>query len=56
MYRIMLIAVVVGVVSGLLVGGFDNLFTVPVLEQAIILEGERAAAAGAVDEVALKYP
>ncbi len=55
MYRIMLIAVVVGVVSGLVVGGFHNLFTVPVMERAITLEGERAAAeapvaVAAVDE------
>ena len=50
MYRIMKIAVVVGLVSGLLVGGFHNIFTVPVMERAIVLEGERAAAAGVVDE------
>lgn len=46
----MKIAVVVGLVSGLLVGGFHNIFTVPVMERAIVLEGERAAAAGVVDE------
>ena len=54
MYRIMLIAVVVGAISGLVVGGYYNLFTVPVMERAIVLEEERAAAetpvAGAVDE------
>ncbi|MFQ6026102.1 MAG: CbtA family protein [Dehalococcoidia bacterium] len=44
MYRILLIAVVVGVVSGLLVGGYHNIFTVPVMERAIALEEERAAA------------
>jgi len=44
MYRILRIAVVVGVVSGLLVGGFHNLFTVPVMERAIGLEEARAAA------------
>jgi len=43
MYRILRIAVVVGVVSGLLVGGFHNLLTVPVMERAIGLEEARAA-------------
>jgi predicted cobalt transporter CbtA len=44
MYRILRIAVVAGVVSGLLVGGFHNVFTVPVMERAIGLEEARAAA------------
>lgn len=44
MPRMLVIVLVVGLVSGLLVGGFHNLFTVPVMERAIILEEERAAA------------
>lgn len=44
MSRMIVIAVIAGLVSGLLVGGFHNLFTVPVMERAIILEEERAAA------------
>ena len=44
MPRILAIAVVVGVISGLLVGGFHNIFTVPVIERSIALEEERAAA------------
>lgn len=44
MPRVLTIAVVVGVISGLIVGGFHNVFTVPVIERAIALEEERAAA------------
>ena len=44
MPRMLIIAVVVGLIAGLLVGGFHNLFTVPVMERAIVLEEERAAA------------
>jgi len=44
MPRILAIAVVVGVISGLLVGGFHNIFTAPVIERSIALEEERAAA------------
>lgn len=44
MNRILLIALVVGLISGLLVGGFHNLFTVPVMERAISLEEARAVA------------
>ena len=44
MSRVLVIAVIAGLVSGLLVGGFHNLFTVPVMERAITLEEERAAA------------
>jgi hypothetical protein len=40
----MFITMVAGLISGLLVGGFHNLFTVPVMERAIVLEEERAAA------------
>jgi len=42
--RLMFIAMVAGLVAGLLVGGFHNLFTVPVMERAMVLEEERAAA------------
>jgi predicted cobalt transporter CbtA len=46
----MFIAMVAGLISGLLVGGFHNLFTVPVMERAIVLEEEREAAeTGLVD-------
>ena len=38
-------AVLVGIVAGLLVGVYHNIFTVPIIERAIILEEERAAAA-----------
>ncbi|MCH7663655.1 MAG: CbtA family protein, partial [Chloroflexi bacterium] len=44
MPRILKIAVISGLVAGLLVGGFHNLFTVPVMERAIMLEEERSAA------------
>lgn len=42
MPRILIIGLLVGLVSGFLVGGFHNLFTVPVMERAIILEEQRA--------------
>lgn len=45
MQRLILRAVLVGVVAGLIVGVFHNIFTVPVIERAITLEEERAAAA-----------
>jgi len=52
--RVLPIALIVGLIAGLLVGGFHNLFTVPVMEWAIVLEEERAAAeapaAGAQEE------
>jgi uncharacterized membrane protein YidH (DUF202 family) len=44
MKRLLLTSVIVGAIAGLLVGGFHNLFTVPVMERAIVLEEERAAA------------
>jgi predicted cobalt transporter CbtA len=52
MPKILPIAIIVGVIAGLLVGGFDNLFTVPVENRAIVLEEQRAAeaAGGAVLE------
>lgn len=52
MPRMLVIVLVAGLVSGLLVGGFHNLFTVPVMERAIVLEKERTAAAngGVVDD------
>ena len=48
MPRILKIAVISGLVAGLLVGGFHNLFTVPVMERAILLEEERSAAAAPI--------
>ena len=53
MQRVILRAVMVGIVAGLIVGVFHNVFTVPVIERAIALEEERAAAvvtAGASEE------
>ena len=44
MTRFLLTCVIAGAIAGLLVGGFDNLLMVPVLERAIVLEEERAAA------------
>ncbi len=43
MQQLILRAVLVGVVAGLIVGVFHNIFTVPVIERAIALEEERAA-------------
>ena len=43
MQRFIVTCVVSGLIAGLLVGGFDNLFTVPVIERAIALEEERSA-------------
>jgi predicted cobalt transporter CbtA len=50
MPKILPIAVIVGVIAGLLVGGFDNLLAVPVENRAIVLEEQRAMeeAGGAV--------
>lgn len=48
MPRILVIGIVAGIISGLLVGGFHNLFTVPVMERAIALEEERSSQAGTV--------
>ena len=45
MQRIIISAVLVGLVAGLIVGVYHNIFTVPVIERAIVLEEERAAAA-----------
>jgi hypothetical protein len=44
MPRILPIALIMGVIAGLLVGGFHVLFTAPVMSRAIQLEEERAAA------------
>ncbi len=44
MKRLLLTSIIVGAIAGLLVGGFDNLLVVPVLERAIVLEEARAAA------------
>ena len=43
MQRFIITCVVSGLIAGLLVGGFHNLFTVPVMERAIALEEERSA-------------
>ena len=43
MPRILIIGVVAGLFAGLLVGGFHNLFTVPVIERAIEVEEARSA-------------
>ena len=45
MQRVILRAVLVGIVAGLVAGAFHNIFTVPVIERAIALEEQRAAAA-----------
>ena len=44
MQRTILRAVLVGLVAGLIAGVFHNIVTVPVIERAIVLEEERAAA------------
>lgn len=44
MKRLLVTSVIVGAIAGLLVGGFHNLFMVPVIERAIALEEEREAA------------
>ena len=43
MKRLLATSVIAGIIAGLLVGGFYNVFQVPVLERAIALEEERAA-------------
>ena len=43
MPRILIVGVVAGLFAGLLVGGFHNLFTVPVIERAIEVEEARSA-------------
>ena len=43
MKRLVLTSVIVGIIAGLLVGGFYNLFQVPVMERAIAIEEERSA-------------
>ena len=45
MQRIIIRAVLIGLVAGLIVGVYHNIFTVPVIERAIVLEEERAAVA-----------
>ena len=45
MQRTIIRAVLVGIVAGLIVGVYHNIFTVPIIERAIALEEERAAAA-----------
>ena len=43
MKRLLITSVLVGIIAGLLVGIFYNLFQVPVMERAIALEEERSA-------------
>ena len=43
MKRLIVTSVIAGVIAGLLVGGFYNIFQVPVMERAIALEDERIA-------------
>lgn len=53
MHRTILRAVLAGLIAGLVVGVYHNVFTAPLLEEAIALEGEIAAAEappGAVEE------
>ena len=50
MKRLLLTSVIAGIVAGLLVGGFYNLFQVPVMERAIVLEEERIASVTAGNE------
>ena len=45
MQRTIIRAVLVGIVAGLIVGVYHNIFTIPIIERAIVLEEERAAAA-----------
>lgn len=49
MKRLLITSVIIGVIAGFLVGGFYNLFMVPVMERAIDLEGERAASVTPAD-------
>lgn len=50
MKRLLITSVIIGAIAGLLVGGFHNLFTVPVMERAIVLEEERAVSAHVASE------
>ena len=43
MERLLVTSVIAGIIAGILVGGFYNLFQVPVMERAIALEEERPA-------------
>lgn len=45
MPRILILGMVAGLIAGLLVGGFHNIFTVPVIERAIDFEEAQAAIA-----------
>lgn len=56
MPRVLTLAVIVGLISGFIVGGFQNVFTVPVIERAIVLEEERAAAEAGAGEVEEEKP
>ena len=43
MPRILIVGLVAGLLAGLLVGGFHNLFTVPVIERDIAVEEDRSS-------------
>ena len=43
MKRLLITSVIIGVIAGFLVGGFYNLFMVPVMERAIDIEEQRTA-------------
>ena len=53
MTRILPTALIMGILAGLVVAGYMNIFNVPVMEWAIELEGQAAAAAGETDDEAL---
>jgi len=50
MTRILPTALIMGILAGLVVAGYMNIFNVPVMEWAIELEGQAAAAAGETDD------
>ena len=56
MQKMIIRAVLVGMVAGLIVGLYHNVFTVPIIERAIVLEEERAAAALPADAEAEEEP
>ena len=56
MQRTIIRAVLVGIVAGLVAGVYHNVFTVPLMERAIALEEERAAAAQPADAQAEEEP
>lgn len=50
MKRLLVTSVIVGIIAGLLVGGFYNLFQVPVMERAISIEEELSASVTPEDD------